>query len=177
MDFYNKGNLLVGITGAAFSLLSVETIMFIKENVCRNIKIVTTKNSQNFINEKALSYLTTDDNQDQVRHLNLTKWADVMIVLPATANTISKASYAIADNELLTSILAADCPIIFYPGMNINMWKNELFQQNIQRLEMNGYFFSYAIDEKLTLYNKQVSEPVVHPDITKIKDDIESVLS
>lgn len=55
------------------------------------------------------------------------------------------------------------------------MWRNELFQQNVQRLQMNGYYFLYTIDEKLTLYNNEVSEPVVHPDRTKIKADIQNV--
>lgn len=180
MNFYDEGKLLVGICGGAYALNSIESIMYIKKNICKNIKIIVTENSKKFVNINSLSYLINseiiDDNDKSAAHISITKWSDLMLILPATANTISKASLAIADNNLLTAIISAKCPIIFYPGMNITMWENKLLQKNVLRLQKSGYYFSYKIDKEYTLYNKSVTDSVVYPDLKQIRVDIRRIL-
>jgi len=71
-----------------------------------------------------------------VRHINLVKWADTLLIAPASANTISKVTHAIADNFLTTITLAMpeEKKIFIAPAMNVEMWKNPFFQKNLKTL-------------------------------------------
>ncbi len=75
----------------------------------------------------------------EVDHIQLTTKADVFVIAPATANTITKIAYGIADNFLTTSILATKTPVIICPAMNTNMWTNPATQKNISTLRSFGY--------------------------------------
>src|SRR5262249_19614274 len=66
-----------------------------------------------------------------VPHIELTRWADVMLVLPATANILGKAAHGIADDLVSTCIVAADCPVVFVPAMNEVMWRKPAVQPNV----------------------------------------------
>lgn len=181
MSFYSEGKLSIGICGGAYALNSVESIMYIKKNICKNIKIIITESSKKFVSTNSLSYLINgqivDDSVENASHISIAKWSDLMLILPATANTISKASLAIADNNLLTAVIAAKCPVIFCPGMNITMWENKLLQNNVKRLQQAGYYFSYKIDKNYTLYNKSITDFIVYPDLEQLKEDIKRVVS
>ncbi len=74
-----------------------------------------------------------------VDHISLAKMADVFVVVPATANTIAKLAYGIADNFLTTSILATKAPVILCPAMNTNMWTNPITQHNLSLLRTYHY--------------------------------------
>ncbi len=181
MSFYIEGHVLVGISGGAFSILSAGTIAYIQQKICRNVRIIATSSSEKFLSLTGLEYLTgnsviSDFSNGNVEHINLTQWADIFLIIPASANTLSKCANAIADNELTTAVMAAQCPIVFYPGMNERMWHNKLLQENIKKLERSGYYLSYANDKKLTLYNHEVSEQVVHPDLKQVENDVERLM-
>lgn len=75
----------------------------------------------------------------KVPHIQLSRWADLFIIVPATANIVGKAANGIADDLLSTTILASPKPVIFVPVMNPAMWKNNAFQRNIQLLEHDGH--------------------------------------
>ncbi|WP_261806804.1 flavoprotein [Lapidilactobacillus luobeiensis] len=179
-DFYHNGKLLLGITAGAYALQAAATIHAIQENICQNIKLITTPKSEHFFDKKALLALVelADDQEleQDLDPVDLTKWADLMVIIPASANTITKAANAITDNALLASIATAKCPLIFYPEMAITLWEQRPLQANIRKLQERGVYFSYAIDKQVTLANRTVTEPSVHPDLTTLKTDINSVL-
>jgi phosphopantothenoylcysteine decarboxylase/phosphopantothenate--cysteine ligase len=77
----------------------------------------------------------------EVRHVSLADRADLVVVVPATANIIGKVSAGIADDLLSTAIMAAKAPVLFVPAMNVHMWENPILQNNIDRLRSFGYTF------------------------------------
>ncbi len=77
-----------------------------------------------------------------IEHVSLADWADIIIIAPATANIIAKTANGIADDLLTTVLCAAHCPVLFIPAMNVNMYANPIFQQNMLKLKNLGYLFA-----------------------------------
>ena len=75
------------------------------------------------------------DEENAMGHITLARWADILIIAPATANSLAKFSYGLADDLLSTLVLAADCPLFIAPAMNQAMWGKDITQQNILRLK------------------------------------------
>jgi phosphopantothenoylcysteine synthetase/decarboxylase len=71
-------------------------------------------------------------------HIELATWAQLIVVMPATADLIGKAAHGIADDLVTTCLLAATCPILFVPSMNEQMWANPIVQSNVSRLRAFG---------------------------------------
>ncbi len=88
-------------------------------------------------NPVATELLDTDE-ENAMGHINLSRWADLFIIAPATANSIAKFSYGLADDLLSTLYLAANCPITIAPAMNQAMWHKAVTQENIGRLKNHG---------------------------------------
>ena len=138
-------NILVGITGGIAAYKICELIrMFKRANA--NVKVVCTPNALNFVTKLTLQTISQNDvavEQFEIKdfkpeHISYADEADVFVIAPATANTISKISNGIADN-LLTSIAAAfKKPIILAPAMNTNMWNNPFVQKNLKKLINHG---------------------------------------
>ena len=138
-------NILVGITGGIAAYKICELIrMFKRANA--NVKVVCTPNALNFVTKLTLQTISQNDvavEQFEIKdfkpeHISYADEADVLVIAPATANTISKIANGIADN-LLTSIAAAfKKPIILAPAMNTNMWNNPFVQENLKKLINHG---------------------------------------
>lgn len=75
----------------------------------------------------------------RVEHINLADSANLMVVLPATANIIAKIAHGIADDYLTTTLLAVTAPVIICPSMNVHMWQNPLVRENVNKLKQTGY--------------------------------------
>lgn len=143
-----KGKTVVlGITGsiAAYKMANVASAL-VKEGA--DVHVVMTKNAVNFINPITFETLTNnkclvdtfDRNfQFHVAHVSLSQKADVMLIAPATANSIGKLANGIADDMLSTMALAADCKIIVSPAMNTHMYRNQIVQDNIKKLKDYGF--------------------------------------
>ena len=71
-------------------------------------------------------------------HVELARWADAMVVVPATANVLSKAAWGIADDLVTTALCAAACPRLFIPAMNDQMYANPAVQRNVTQLRADG---------------------------------------
>ncbi len=84
------------------------------------------------------SELLDADQEHAMGHINLARWADALIIAPATANTIAKCSHGLADDLLSTLYLAATCPVYIAPAMNQAMWHKPVTQENIQKLKSHG---------------------------------------
>lgn len=141
----NGKTILVGITGGIAAYKICELIRKFKKNGA-NVKVVATPNSLNFVTKLTLQNLS--QNEVYVQEFDVKKWkpehisladeADVMVIAPATANTISKIAQGVADN-LLTSIACAfSKKMIIAPAMNCNMWNNQIVQENISKLKSLG---------------------------------------
>ena len=136
---------LVGITGGIAAYKICELIRMYKKNGA-NVKVVCTPNAMNFVTKLTLQNLSQNEVYVQEfdvkdwkpEHISLADEADIMVIAPATANTISKIAQGIADN-LLTSIACAfSKKMIIAPAMNCNMWNNPIIQENLRILESRG---------------------------------------
>jgi phosphopantothenoylcysteine decarboxylase / phosphopantothenate---cysteine ligase len=79
--------------------------------------------------------------ESAMAHIDLTRGADLLVVMPATANVIAKAACGIADELISSTILARRCPVVFVPAMNCHMWNNPATQRNVAQLRADGAFF------------------------------------
>ncbi len=139
-------NILIGITGAIAAYKICELVrMFKRENA--NVKIVLTPNAREFVSELTLETLsqnpvyteqfkTTDKKPE---HICLCDWADLFIIAPASANTISKIANGICDNLLTSLVCAYKKQILIAPSMNTGMWENKFVCENIKKLKSNNY--------------------------------------
>ncbi len=132
---------LLGITGGIAAYKICELVrMYKRANA--NVQVVCTPNALNFVTKLTLQTLSKNnvaveefDIKDfNPEHISFADKADIMVIAPATANTVSKIATGVADN-LLTSIACAFTkPVIIAPAMNCNMWENPIIQENLRKL-------------------------------------------
>ncbi|MEC9492188.1 bifunctional phosphopantothenoylcysteine decarboxylase/phosphopantothenate--cysteine ligase CoaBC [Flexistipes sp.] len=143
-------NILIGVTGgiACYKIPSLCRRLLDKGH---SVKVIMTEAATKFITPLTFESLTHErvyiddfregEEPDNIYHIDLVKWADVFIIAPATANTIAKISYGIADNLLTSSVLAKpdDVPLIVVPSMNTVMYESRQNQNNLAGLYELGY--------------------------------------
>src|SRR5690606_19532450 len=121
--------------------------LFIKSGA--SVKVVMTESAKDFITPLTLSTLSknpvlssfvNDDEENTVwnNHVELGLWADLMLIAPATANTLSKMANGISDNLLLATYLSAKCPVYFAPAMDLDMFKHKSTQNTFNTLKSFG---------------------------------------
>lgn len=142
-----KGKTVVlGVTGsiAAYKIANVASSLV---KMDADVHVIMTQNATNFINPITFETLTKnkclvdtfDRNfQFHVTHVSLAEKADVMLIAPASANIIAKLAYGIADDMLSTTALAMQSKIIISPAMNVNMYHNQIVQDNLKKLAEYG---------------------------------------
>ena len=139
-------NILIGITGG-IAAYKICTLIRLYKKSGANVRVVLTPNALNFVTKLTLQTLSNNevyvDNFDvdnfKPEHISLCDEADIFVIAPATANTISKIANGICDNLLTTTVCAFNKPILLAPAMNTNMWKNTFIQQNLEKLKNAGY--------------------------------------
>jgi len=145
-----KGKAIVlGVTGGIAAYKAAELVrLLVKEEA--NVHVVMTRNAQEFIT--SLTFQTLSGNpvatdpfvlieERKIGHIALADLAELIVILPATANIIGKIANGIADDFLSTMVMASRAPVLFAPSMNVNMWENKAVQVNIQTLLKRGYHF------------------------------------
>lgn len=138
-------NILIGITGGIAAYKICALIRDFKKSGAE-VKVVCTPNALNFVTKLTLQNLTQNnvfieefDIKDwKPEHISLSDWADIMLIAPATANTIGKIAQGIADNLLTSVACAFSKKMIIAPAMNCKMWQNEGVKENIKKLETRG---------------------------------------
>ncbi|MGJ5642089.1 bifunctional phosphopantothenoylcysteine decarboxylase/phosphopantothenate--cysteine ligase CoaBC [Formosa sp. S-31] len=148
MSILSGKNILLGISAgiAAYKTASLVRL-FIKAGA--DVKVVMTPASKDFITPLTLSTLSKhpvessffnedDDNAEWNSHVELGLWADLMIVAPATANTMSKMAHGTCDNLLLATYLSAKCPVYFAPAMDLDMYKHPSTKSSFDILQGFG---------------------------------------
>ncbi len=139
--------ILLIICGGISAYKSLELIRLLKKQQMK-VKTIITKNAKKFITplsvaslsqEKVYDDLFNPENEAEMDHISLSRWADLIIVAPATANTISKLSVGSAKDLASTVLLASNKEIFLVPAMNVRMWEHTSTQDNLKKLKSYGY--------------------------------------
>ncbi len=147
-ELKNKKVLLV-ITGGIAAYKALELIRLLKKKGS-SVKTILSKNANKFVTplsvtalsqEKVYTDLFDPSAEAEMDHISLSRWADIILIAPATANTLSKISYANADDLASTVLLAADKEFYIAPAMNVRMWENKSNQNNVNILKNMGHEF------------------------------------
>ena len=145
-NLINKKILFI-ICGGISAYKSLETIRLFKKNNAE-IKTIITKSAKEFVTPLSIASLSQgkvyDDlfnveNETEMDHIALSRWADVIIVAPTTANTISKLSQGSSEDLASTVILASNKQIFLAPAMNVRMWEHQSTKNNLKILRSFGY--------------------------------------
>ncbi|WP_235296678.1 bifunctional phosphopantothenoylcysteine decarboxylase/phosphopantothenate--cysteine ligase CoaBC [Portibacter marinus] len=137
-------NVLIGITGSIAAYKSaILARLFIKKG--HQVKVIMTESAQSFISPLTLSTLSKNKVETDLfhegtwsNHVELGLWADLFIVAPATATSISKMAHGLADNMLVATYLSAKCPVYIAPAMDLDMWKHPSTLHNLDLLRSYG---------------------------------------
>ena len=144
----NKKILLI-ICGGIAAYKSLELIRILKKSGSI-IKVVLTKNSQKFVTplsvtslsqEKVYTDLFDYKEEAEMGHISLSRWSDLILIAPATANFLSKIRYGLANDLASAIVLASDKSIFIAPAMNVRMWEHSSTQENIKKLKEFNYKF------------------------------------
>ena len=148
MEIKNKKILIIIGGGiAAYKSLDLIRLLIKSNNV---VKTILTKSGKEFVTPLSISTLTNDKtfedifdkrSNNEIDHISLSRWADIIIVLPTTANFMSKLSIGKAEDLATTVILASDKDILLVPAMNVRMWVHKATQKNFKILQDYGYLF------------------------------------
>jgi len=148
MSLKNKKVLLI-IGGGISSYKSLDLIRILKKNNV-DIKTVLTKSGKEFVTPLSITSLTGEkvyenlfdaNSESEMDHISLSRWADIIVVLPATANFMTKLSHGKAEDLASTVILASNKDILLIPAMNVRMWIHKATQENFKTLKGYGYKF------------------------------------
>jgi phosphopantothenoylcysteine decarboxylase/phosphopantothenate--cysteine ligase len=141
--------IIVGITGGIAAYKTCEIVRRLKKMGAQVI-VVMTQSAQKFITPLTLETLSENEVVTEmfperrmwgVKHVHLANWADLILIAPATANTIGKIKAGIADDILTTVVMATKSKILICPSMNVNMCENPIFEENVEYLKKRGYLF------------------------------------
>jgi len=139
--------ILLIICGGVSAYKSLELIRSLKKKGAK-VKTILTKSAKEFITplsvtslsqEKVYDDLFNVENETEMDHISLSRWSDLILVAPATANTISKLSTGSSDDLASTVILASDKDIFLTPAMNVRMWEHPSTKENLNKLRNYGY--------------------------------------
>ena len=146
INLLNKKILLI-ICGGISAYKSLEIIRGLKKSNAQ-IKTILTKSAKEFVTPLSITSLSQEkvyddmfsvENESEMDHISLSRWADLILVAPVTANTISKLSSGSSDDLASTVILASDKEIYLAPAMNVRMWEHPSTKKNINKLKNYGY--------------------------------------
>ncbi len=144
----NKKILFI-ICGGVSAYKSLETIRLFRKNNFK-IKTILTKAAKEFVTPLSVASLSQGkvyedlfnlENETEMDHISLSRWADVVVVAPATANTLSKLSVGSSEDLATTVILASNKQIFLVPAMNVRMWEHQSTKNNLKILKDYGYKF------------------------------------
>ncbi len=180
-------NVLLGVTGgvAAYKAAdlasklaaagaSINTVM--TENACR---LVSPKSFEAVTRSAVFTTMWSTAERYQISHIDLTDWADIVVVAPATANIIAKAANGICD-DLLSTILCACWPLmqsgaaLLAPAMNNNMWSNPAVQKNVKTVEKMGFQLIGPVEGRLACGDEGLGRMSEPQDILKAIEKIAS---
>jgi len=147
MSYLLEKKILLIICGGISAYKSLELIRSLKKRGSE-IKTILTKNAKKFVTPLSVASLSKEkvyfdlfnaENEAEMDHISLSRWSDLILVAPATANTISKLTTGSSDDLASTIILASDKNIFLAPAMNVRMWEHPSTKENLSKLKSFGY--------------------------------------
>jgi len=178
--------ILLGVTGC---IAAYKSCLIVRELVKRgaDVKVVMTPSATEFITPLTLATLSQNEvivntfpktQKDGTKlstwHIDYALWADLMLIAPATINTIAKISYGFADNALTTLVTALRSPLVIAPAADVDMYNNPINRENLEKLERLGYYIIYSESGELA---SGLSGEGRLAEVNKIIDAVEVVLS
>ena len=135
----------IALTGGVAIYKTLSLIRMLKK-ANYEVRCAMTEAATNLINPQLVSTLSEnfvrtkifDDTSSKMEHLDLSRWADLVVVAPATANIIGKMANGIADDIVSTMLVASNKQIMIAPAMNVEMWNNKAVQRNMEQLKKDG---------------------------------------
>tara|TARA_B100000965_G_scaffold20927_1_gene15794 strand:+ start:1834 stop:3063 length:1230 start_codon:yes stop_codon:yes gene_type:complete len=148
MSLKNK-KILIVIGGGISAYKALDLIRLLKKNSV-DVKTILTKSGKEFVTPLSVTTLTKNktfedifdkNNESEIDHITLSRWADLIVVLPTTANFMTKLSIGKAEDLATTVLLASNKDILLVPAMNVRMWFHKATQRNLNILQDYGYYF------------------------------------
>ena len=145
-NLFNKKILLI-ICGGISAYKSLEIIRLLKKSGSK-VKTILTKDAKEFVTPLSVASLSQEkvyedlfkiENESEMDHISLSRWSDLILVAPITANTISKLSNGSSEDLASAVILASDKDIFLAPAMNVRMWEHPSTKENLNKLKEFGY--------------------------------------
>lgn len=157
---------VLGVTGGIAAYKALDLVSRLrKRNI--DVHVIMTKSATEFVTPLSFQSLSqnmvvcdmfAEPKAFEIQHISLAQKADLLVVVPATANIIGKVANGIADDMLSTTIMATRAPVIFAPAMNSNMYSNPIVQDNINKLGKMGYDFINPIKGRLACGDEGVGK-------------------
>ena len=147
MENLTNKKILFIICGGISAYKSLETIRLFKKNGAE-IKTILTRSAKEFVTPLSVASLSQNkvyedlfsvENETEMDHITLSRWADVIIIAPATANTLSKLNQGSSEDLASTVVLASNKQVFLAPAMNIRMWEHQSTKNNLKILKSFGY--------------------------------------
>ena len=141
-------NILLGITGGIAAYKTPDLVRKLKAEGA-NVRVVLSASASHFVSSLSLQAvsgnkvstdLLDEDAELGMGHIELARWADIILIAPATANTIAKITHGLADDLLGTVLLATTASVFVAPAMNQQMWANQVTQQNCSKINAMGMY-------------------------------------
>ncbi len=150
------GHVLLCVCGGIAAYKACEVLRGLQKAGCE-VRVAMTSDAEKFVGKTTFEALTrhavADDlyayPESAIPHIDLSEWADLALVVPATANVMAKMVAGIADDCVSSTLLAAPCPVLVAPGMNVHMWQNAATQANLRTLEGRGVRFVLPVEGRL----------------------------
>ena len=145
----DKKKIILGITGGIAAYKAAEIARLLTKQDFE-VQVIMTRTAEDFITTLTFETLTgrkvykynSIDEEKPMLHIDLAKWADLILVAPTTAEFLAKILHGRADDLLSTTLLAHDKKVVIAPSMNKNMWENSATQENCRQLKSRGIIFS-----------------------------------
>tara|TARA_B100000809_G_scaffold47926_1_gene42595 strand:+ start:1296 stop:2492 length:1197 start_codon:yes stop_codon:yes gene_type:complete len=143
---FSGKNILLGVTGGIAAYKTANLVRLFKKSGA-NIQVVMTPDAKEFVTPLTLSTLSgnpvhsvfsDDETGEWTNHVDLGLWADILVIAPATANTIGKMANGLCDNLLMATYLSAKCQVFVAPAMDLDMYKHQSTKKNLKELISNG---------------------------------------
>jgi len=163
--------ILLGVTGGIAAYKAVE-ICRLLQKAGAEVRVIMTKAATRFVGQATFAAITHHpapadvfDDADQTLHVRLARWADLMIVAPATANTIAKAANGIADDLVSSTLLMRAGRLLVAPAMHTEMWQHPATQANIATLRERGAAFVGPEEGELSIGDEGIGRLAEPPDV------------
>ena len=147
---------LLAVCGGIAAYKACEVLRGLQKAGCV-VRVACTAASERFVGAATFEALTRypvcddlfENPVSDIPHIDYAEWADLALVVPATANVMAKMANGLADDALSATLLACSCPVLVAPGMNTNMWRNPATQANLHLLESRGVRFVLPVEGRL----------------------------